>query len=267
MIKWAVMLLLATGPLACLGQGGQGKGEELRAPPPLPPAEGRILAARLVDNLLRLKPTENSTNLATLRIRDAEGNEREVSARIIVVATPTNFLNIYETAGTAGHSGGMRLTIVHNEGVPNDYFLTRPLTANPRKLDAKELNTPFSGSDFWAIDLGLGFLHWPGQRVVKKQMRKNLFCDQLESTNATAAAGGYSRVDSWVAANRPDDLIIVHADAYDAQGRLLKQFDPKKVEKVNGVWQLEEMEIRNRQTGTRTRIEFDLAPGPQNAGR
>jgi hypothetical protein len=41
--------------------------------------------------------------------------------------------------------------------------------------------------------------------------------------------------------------------------KLLKEFDPKKVEKVNGVWQLEEMEIRNRQTGSRTRIDFNLA--------
>jgi hypothetical protein len=39
---------------------------------------------------------------------------------------------------------------------------------------------------------------------------------------------------------------------------LLKEFEPKKVEKVKGTWQLEEMEIRNRQTGSRTRIEFNL---------
>jgi hypothetical protein len=63
-----------------------------------------------------------------------------------------------------------------------------------------------------------------------------------------------------VAANRPDDIVIVHADAYDAKGKLLKQFDPKKVRKVNGAWELAEMEIRNRQTGSSTKIEFELDP-------
>jgi hypothetical protein len=32
----------------------------------------------------------------------------------------------------------------------------------------------------------------------------------------------------------------------------------KKVEKLNGQWQLEEMEINNVQTGSRTRTEFNF---------
>ena len=39
---------------------------------------------------------------------------------------------------------------------------------------------------------------------------------------------------------------------------LLKEYDTKKLKKVNGQWQVEEMEIRNDQTGSRTRLEFDL---------
>ena len=117
---------------------------------------------------------------------------------------------------------------------------------------------PFAGSDFWIADLGLEFLHWPQQRVLKKQMRKGLFCDVLQSTNPQPGPGSYARVLSWIAVNRPDDIVIVHAEAYDNRDKLLKEFDPKKVEKVDGVWQLEEMEIRNRQTGSRTKIEFNL---------
>ena len=57
--------------------------------------------------------------------------------------------------------------------------------------------------------------------------------------------GGYARVVSWIIIESPHG--IVHADAYDAQGELLKQFDPTTVEKVQGEYQLEEMEMRNRQ--------------------
>jgi len=117
---------------------------------------------------------------------------------------------------------------------------------------------PFAGSDFWAADLGLEFLHWPQQRILRKQMRKGLVCDVLQSINPEPARGAYSRVLSWIAANRPEDIVIVHAEAFDTKDKLLKEFDPKKIEKVNGLWQLEEMEIRNRQTGSRTRIDFNL---------
>jgi hypothetical protein len=50
----------------------------------------------------------------------------------------------------------------------------------------------------------------------------------------------------------------MQAEAYDAQGRLLKEFDPKEVQKVGGEWQVREVEMRNRQTGSRTRIEFEV---------
>ena len=78
----------------------------------------------------------------------------------------------------------------------------------------------------------------------------------LESVNPQPVPGGYSRVVSWLIIERPHG--IVHADAYDTQGDRIKQFDPKTLEKVEGEYQLESMEIRSRKAGTRTVIEFDL---------
>ncbi len=114
---------------------------------------------------------------------------------------------------------------------------------------------PFAGSDFWIADLGLEFFHWPEQKILKKEFRRNCACEVLESTNPQPATNGYSRVVSWI---DEDSGGIVHAEAFDAQNKLLKVFDPKSFKKVNGQWQLQEMEIRNVQTGSRTRLEFDL---------
>ena len=116
---------------------------------------------------------------------------------------------------------------------------------------------PFAGSDFWVADLGLEFLHWPHQRLLKKEMRHSKSCDVLESVNPAPVPGGYARVVSWIIIESPHG--IVHADAYDAGGELLKRFDPTALEKVQGEYQLEEMEIRNRKTDTRTWIKFNLA--------
>lgn len=231
---------------------------DMQAPRPIPPAEGRRAAAELLGNLLKLKPSENGTEQLLVKITAGDDARKEVPVTFSIVVSATNFLNIYEASGQGDSS--MKLTIVHAEGQPNEYLLSQPASAAARKLNASQLMTPFAGSDFWIVDLGLEFLHWPDQRITKKQMRKNLFCDVLESVDPHPVAGGYSKVVSWVAANRPDDVVIVHADAYDQSGKLLKQFDPKKVRKVNGAWELAEMEILNRQTHSSTRIEFNYSP-------
>jgi len=117
------------------------------------------------------------------------------------------------------------------------------------------LDQPFAGSDFWLMDLGLEFLHWPGQFVLRKELRSSTACTVLESVNPNPAALGYTRVISWVDI---DSGGLVFAEAYDARGLLLKEFAPKKLQKVDGQYQLREMEMRNVQTGSRTRIEFEL---------
>jgi hypothetical protein len=116
---------------------------------------------------------------------------------------------------------------------------------------------PFAGSDFWVADLGLEFLHWPKQRLMAKEMRHSKSCDRLESINPYPVPGGYARVESWIIIERPHG--IVHADAYDSKGKLLKFFDPTALEKVQGEYQLEEMEIKNKKTGSCTWIKFNLS--------
>lgn len=244
------VILLVLCPLLCYAQPKS----DLAPAPPLDPSEGERQARALVAHLLEQKPEHPSTNNGVLKIRDADGNQREVPTRFDIVPRTGNWLNVYETVQGA-NSEHVKLTIVHSDAQSNQYSLSGG-RAESRKLN--DLMVPFAGSDFWITDLGLEFLHWPQQRIVRKQMRKGLSCDVLQSLNPKPKEGGYSRVVSWIAINRPEDIVIVHAEAFDSRDKLLKEFDPKKVEKINGLWQLEEMEIRNRQAGTRTRIDFNL---------
>jgi outer membrane lipoprotein-sorting protein len=249
---WLVLLAASLAP--CVAQPKS----ELNQPPPLDPAEGRKQAAALVANLLKLAPSENATQRLTLTIEDAEDRKRLVPARFEIICTPTNFLSIYQAQGES-KSEQMALTIIRENG-RNKYLISQPAGASPAVLCADQLSLPFAGSDFWVIDLGLEFLHWPQQRILTKQMRRYVFCDKLESINPEPGKGTYSKVISWIGANRPDEFVLVHAEAYDHQGKLLKVFDPRKLEKVNGTYQLDQMEIRNRQRHTRTLIDFEL-PG------
>jgi hypothetical protein len=249
-------LLCAT---ACFGQ----RQNEPR-PAPLDSVQAEQEARVLVADLLAQTPEQNATNTGSVRIRNGADKEREIPVRFEVVSTPTNWVSIYETLPSANGPGGVKLTVTHSGGRPNRYELIDPSGAGSTNTATKPLAPdqtmiPFAGSDFWVADLGLEFLHWPHQRLLKKEMRHSKSCDVLESVNPAPVPGGYARVVSWITIDSPHG--IVHADAYDRRGEVLKRFDPTSLEKVQGAYQLEEMVMRNRQTDSQTLIKFNLGQG------
>lgn len=257
------LLLLFVGSSVCFGQ----RNIEPR-PASLDPAQGEKEARALVAELLAQKPEQNVTNTGSVRIRDAAGKKGEIPMRFEIYCTPTNWVSVYETLPSPGGPDGVKLTVVHSGERPNRYELLDPAgpgatNAVARQLPRNEIMAPFAGSDFWVADLGLEFLHWPRQRVLSNDMRHSKSCKVLESLNPQPVPGGYARVVSWIMIESPHG--IVHADAYDAQGEVLKRFDPKALEKVQGEYQLEEMEIRNRKTGTQTWIKFNLGRESANS--
>jgi hypothetical protein len=263
------LLLLLVSALVCFGQ----RQNEPR-PAPLDPVQAEKEARALVAELLAQKPEQNTTNTGRARIRDAAGKEREIPMRFEITAMPTNWVSVYETVASEGGAGGMRLTVIHSDDRPNRYQLSDPAGAGATNTVTKELAPeqtmiPFAGSDFWVADLGLEFLHWPRQRLLKKEMRHSKSCEVLESVNPVPVPGGYARVVSWIMIEKPHG--IIHADAYDAQGEVFKRFDPANVEKISGEYQLEEIEMRNSKTSSHTWIKFNLADRaavkPDRSGR
>jgi hypothetical protein len=148
------------------------------------------------------------------------------------------------------------LLVSHFQHGPNHYvtFIDHGLGAS---IPNSETMFPFRHSDFWLCDLGLEFFHWPSQKILPKptNLVRGRDYTLLESTNPNPSTNGYSRVLSWIDKETGG---ILQAEAYDFNGKLLKEFAPKSFKKVNGQWQLQEMIIRNVQTSSRTWLEFDL---------
>jgi Outer membrane lipoprotein-sorting protein len=219
-------------------------------------SDAEIQGQQLAQQLCNTRPSENLTNAGVLKIRDNKGQSSEISLKLNTYLTEGNWRNSYEAIDNSNRTV---LEIIHRNNTPNIYVFGEGKIANFWNLKAKAPNGtetmfPFAG-DFWVADLGLEFFHWPEQKILKKENRRSRGCNVLESMNPNPSANAYSRVVSWIDEGSGG---IVHAEAYDAQNKLLKEFDPKSFKKVNGQWELQEMEIRNVQTGSRSRIEFDL---------
>ena len=227
-------------------------------PRPIEPAEGERQARVLITEMLAAKPEESATNTGRLKIRDGEGNQRELAVRFELSTAGNKVVSVYQAAGPDSRIPVARLTVTHSGSQPNQYELVEGSGSGvrPKTLSGKEAMIPFAGSDFWLADLGLEFLHWPKQRVLHHDMRHSQSCAVLESINPDPAAGGYASVVSWIDLDAPHG--VVHADAYDTAKKRVKQFDPKSVKKVQGEYKLESMEMLDQRTGSRSVITFDL---------
>jgi hypothetical protein len=205
-------------------------------------------ARELVAQLRSMVPESSFTNTGTLAIKPNRQPLIRVAYTCRVEVTPTNWMSFYSAARGTNVLPGF--SVEHRAGQPNVYR-----DSAGKILSRAELDVPFAGSDFWLSDLGLEFFHWPEQRVPKWEMKRSFGCKVLESRNPHATPDNYARVLSWI---HEESGALIQAEAYDARGRLLKEFRPTAVQKVNGQHELKEMEIENVRTRSSTRLTFDL---------
>ena len=224
------------------------------------PSGGRAAAAAKLDGpaLAQLvreqRPTEVFEASGLLRLRNPAGKWwKEVPVRLTVQPLPDGWQSHYVVYDAQG-APAEELLVIHQGSKPNRYVY-RPPGGKVVALRGGEAAVSFAGSQFWLCDLGLEFLWWPKQRILGSEMRKGRPCRVLESVNPDPAPGQYGSVKSWIDAEK---LALLRAEAYDASGKLLKEFNIGSVKKVRGQWRVKSMEIRDALSDARTRLEFDL---------
>ena len=218
--------------------------------------EGEALAAEIRS----LKPASNLTNQAILEIRNAEGRRQRIPVTIETHAPESEggvWWTRYQTSSKTSPPAETLEIRYRPDGTPI-YAVQTGSAKELRILSTAEASSPFAGSDFWVLDLGLGFLHWPEQRIIPAprdhpHMVKGRSCKLLESRHPSGTP--YSRVVSWI-----DNEFkgLIQADAYGPDGKLQKQFSVGSFKKVDGVWMLKDMEMIDDQRETKTRLEFEL---------
>lgn len=215
--------------------------------------EGAALAAEL----RTARPSHSFTNAAVLHRRSADGKRTQVPLRIETHVPPVgDDWTVTYRAAPSGNAGGETLILHYQPGQLPDRQQARGGTSATAPIGPNEA---FAGTDFSVSDLALEFLHWPEQKVIRRdrpEMRKGRPCRILESSRPATggATAGPVRVRSWIDLEHKQPLM---AEAYDARGTLIKAFSVGSVKKVDGVWQLKDFEIVDEQAGTLTRLEFD----------
>jgi len=219
-------------------------------------AEGRKLATDLRNQV----PDQNLEVNGILIFRDGNGRRTRTPFNYKVLVNGETSKIIYETRPAAG-APVEKLEVVRAPNQPNRYSRTvtsapSPGTEKTESVSGDQAMIPYAGSDFWLADLGLEFLHWPQHRIVEEariKMRKGRPCKVLESVNPAPDARGYTRVRSWIDTKTGG---VILAEAYGPDNKLVKEFEIGGLIKVNGQWELKNMEMRNAESDTQTVLEF-----------
>ena len=223
---------------------------------PIVPADPAGAGRELVAHLLSLRPAESITNEAVLSVQVKKITQFEAPMRITVCVSETNWSTTY-LANPQNGANQSSLCITRSVDGANQYQIRLDHGDSTKQMapSGEELMQPFSGSDFWLADLGMEFLRWPTQRLLKKEMCRNQSCDKLESIAPAGQTNGYVRVVAWFDIDTGGPVLV---EAYDGKGEFVKEFKPNKFTKVNGQWQVEELEMNNLRTGSRSYLHFKL---------
>lgn len=214
----------------------------LPAAEPLP--DGRQLARAIRE----LVPEKNVELSATMEVIERE--RKRLKTPVVIRVEKTGHAQ-WSLTCLAKRDGAIadEWRVSHELGQANRY------EHNAQPAKRSEIHSGLAGSSFAIADLGMDFLHWPSQTVLKSQRRKSRLCHVLESRNPKPAEGGYHRVISWVDIKTGGILL---ADIYTSEAKPVKQFSVKGLTKKDGRWQVDEMEMRDTKTRARSRLHFHL---------
>jgi hypothetical protein len=221
-----------------------------KSSPNTAPSE-KIDAAALLRDIVGNVPKTTKELMGMLLIRRADGSQLKVPIKWMIRPMEGRWLDIYQTPDK--FEIPQEVLIIDHQNGTNHYDYKRGGVA------VTEVTTnvfiPFAMSDFYVGDFGLEFLHWPNPKHVKTEMKKGRPCYVIETVNPHPGKNAYARVRSWIDTENGG---LIRAQAFTDDGSLLKEFEIKDIKRVEGHWQLKAVSIRNEQTDTNTRLEFDL---------
>ncbi len=220
------------------------------------PVEG----ARIAAELKAMRPATNAQWTGVLKRRLPARTAIEIPVACHIFVETNRWLSVYNSSATTNAPAEKLVVIRYFDGRTEYHHWQAAagagLPTQPARLDGAAAGKPFAGSDFLLSDLGLEFLQWPTQLLQPGEMRRGQPCFVLDSLNPNPAGGGYARVRSWI---QKEHLGLLIAEAYDAEGRLVKEFTAGSfVKDAAGNYQLKDMEIRSVREKSRTELSFDV---------
>jgi hypothetical protein len=142
---------------------------------------------------------------------------------------------------------------------PDDEWYYKPQRKRAQRVPSSNRGESFLGSDFSFEDLKredllqLDEYHWKKLGEEKLAGRSLWKLEQVPVTSELAGELGYARIVSWV---DPEILLRRRIEFFDVEGALLKTFDLRDIEQVDGIWTARRIEATHHRTRHRSLLVY-----------
>ena len=149
--------------------------------------------------------------------------------------------------------GTSLLTIDHPPGQEDDQFIYLPALHRTRRITSSEKSKSFLGTDFSYEDFQVRDTDEDTHVLTGEEDVGGAPCYRIESRPKHPETANYSKVVTWV---RKDIFVAVRGEYYDREGKLLKELNIRKLEKIDGIWTATQSVMTNVQTDHKTLLEI-----------
>ena len=200
--------------------------------------------------------SRDATLRANFDVFDKDGHSSKKKFLYRRIGPPGNGKILVTFADPAEIRGVALLSIAQSGASPKQYIYT-PSIQRVREVAPQEKSARFIGTDFTYEDISQYSLDdFTYKLIGDAETMENHKTFKIEATPVDAGRSQYKFIYDWVAQDVP---IILHAEMYDAQGKLVRTMHATGLKKESGIWGARHVEMSSVQDGTRTVFTIDEA--------
>ena len=152
---------------------------------------------------------------------------------------------------------GVTLLSYNHRGDTDRQWLYIPATRRARRVSPRQSSEKFAGTDFTYEDVEERLIDEFRYRLLSEDETIDAHKTyKVEAKPEDASRSQYKYVYYWIARDVP---VILHAEMYDRDGKLVRQLHASTLKKVSGIWGARHIEMQSIEAKTRTVLTVDEA--------
>ncbi len=212
-----------------------------------------ISAKAVAEKVFNRDIGRDSKALMRMILRDKNGKERIRKFEALALDDGSTRYSIIRFLSPKDIRGTTFLNISHDNG-ENEQYLYLPALRRTRRIVGSVKKRRFVNSDFTYEDLERRDPRKDTHRIIGEDDLLGHECWVLESIPKKDAQSQYSKIVQWIT---KDGFVPVKIDLYDKKGRLSKRFTVKRLEKIDGIWTVDDAIMRDLKKKRETEIVLD----------
>ena len=213
-------------------------------------------ARKILDGVYEQDTSHDTTMRGVFDIFDKDGHKTTKKFMLYRLGSPGDSKTIVRFSDPPEIRGVALLSYNHT-GDTDRQWLYIPATQRSRSVAPRELSEKFAGTDFTYEDVEERVLDNFHYRLLgDSEMIDGHKTYKIEAVPIDSSRSQYKYVYYWVGQDVP---VILHAEMYDRDGKLVRELHASALKKVSGMWGARHIEMKSVEDKTRTVLTIDEA--------